>query len=39
VAREEMIRRSNQMSVPVIDIDGDLIIGFNETELKTKLGI
>jgi hypothetical protein len=34
-----MIRRSNQMSVPVIDIDGDLIIGFKEGELKAKLGI
>jgi hypothetical protein len=34
-----MIRKSNQMSVPVIDIDGDLLIGFNEAELRTKLGI
>jgi glutaredoxin 3 len=38
-AREEMIRKSNQMSVPVIEIDGDIIVGFNEAELKTKLGI
>jgi hypothetical protein len=34
-----MIRRSNQMSVPVIDIDGDLIIGFDEAKIKARLGI
>jgi hypothetical protein len=34
-----MIRKSNQISVPVIEIDGEIIIGFNEAELKTKLGI
>jgi glutaredoxin 3 len=38
-AREKMIRKSNQMSVPVIDIDGDIIIGFNEAKLKAKLSI
>lgn len=34
-----MIRKSSQMTVPVIEIDGEIIIGFNETELKAKLGI
>lgn len=38
-AREEMIRKSNQMSVPVIEIDNEIIIGFKEAELKAKLGI
>ena len=38
-AREEMIRKSNQMTVPVIEIDGDILVGFNEAQLKTKLGI
>ena len=38
-AREEMIRKSNQITVPVIEIDGDMIVGFNEAQLKTKLGI
>jgi glutaredoxin len=39
MAREEMIRKSNQITVPVIEIDGDMIVGFNEAQLKTKLGI
>jgi len=39
VGREEMIRKSNQMSVPVIEIDGEITIGFNEAELRKKLGI
>jgi len=34
-----MIRKSSQMTVPVIEIDGEIIIGFNEAELKKKLGI
>jgi glutaredoxin len=38
-AREEMIRKSNQMTVPVIEIDGEILVGFNEAQLKTKLGI
>jgi len=39
VARDEMIKRSGQMGVPVIDIDGELIIGFNKEKLSEKLGI
>lgn len=38
-AREEMIQQSGSMAVPVIDIDGELMIGFNEAELKKKLGL
>ena len=38
-ARDEMIERSGQMSVPVIDIDGELVIGFDEAQLKAKLGL
>lgn len=34
-----MVLRSGQMRVPVIDIDGDLLIGLNEAQLKMKLGI
>lgn len=39
VAREEMIAKSGQMGVPVIDIDGKFIIGFDEPRLKEALGI
>ncbi|MDO8642427.1 MAG: glutaredoxin domain-containing protein [Candidatus Woesearchaeota archaeon] len=36
-AREELIEKSGQMGVPVIDVDGKLIIGFDEKELKKAL--
>jgi glutaredoxin 3 len=38
-AREEMINVTHQMSVPTITIDGAIIVGFQETDLKAKLGI
>jgi len=38
-AREEMINKSGQMGVPVIDIDGELILGFDQAQLKEKLGL
>ncbi|MFH1393042.1 MAG: glutaredoxin domain-containing protein [Patescibacteria group bacterium] len=34
IARQEMIEKSNQLKVPVIDIDGRIIIGFDEEELQ-----
>jgi len=36
-AREEMMERSGQMGVPVIDIDGELTIGFDKARLATLL--
>jgi len=36
---EEMVSRTGQMSVPVIEIDGELSIGYNESWLKQKLNI
>ncbi len=38
-AAEEMIKKSGQTGVPVIDIDGKIIIGFNEVALKKALKI
>ena len=38
-ARDEMVKKSSQTSVPVIIIDGEIVVGFNEPVLKTKLGI
>lgn len=38
-AAEDMIKRSGQMGVPVIDIDGELVVGFNQPVLKEKLGL
>ena len=38
-AREEMIEKSGQMGVPVIDIDGQLTVGFDKDRVKQLLGI
>mgnify|MGYP001579149960 CR=1 FL=1 len=38
-AREEMINKSHQMGVPVIDVDGEIFVGFNKPELAKALGI
>jgi len=38
-AAEEMIKRSGQMGVPVIDIDGELIVGFDKDKIKKALGL
>lgn len=36
---EEMVRKSGQMGVPVIDIDGKIIVGFNKPEIDKLLGL
>ncbi|MEK7574063.1 MAG: glutaredoxin domain-containing protein [Patescibacteria group bacterium] len=38
-AREVMISKSNQMGVPVIDIDGQIVVGFDKEELSKLLDI
>lgn len=38
-ARDEMIEKSGQMGVPVIDIDGEVIIGFDVESIKKALKI
>lgn len=38
-ARGEMVQKSGQMGVPVIDIGGKIIIGFDEPKIKEALGI
>ena len=37
--RNEMFEKSGQMGVPVIDIGGEIIVGFNKGKLKTLLGV
>ena len=39
VARDEMIRKSGRLVVPVIEVDGEIFVGFNRAELKKKLEI
>lgn len=36
-AREEMIEKSSQMGVPVIDIDGQIIVGFDREKISELL--
>ena len=38
-AAEEMIQKSGQMGVPVLDIDGDIIVGFDKEKIKSALGL
>ena len=39
VARDEMISRSGQMGVPVIDIGGKIVIGFDQGRMKELLNL
>ncbi len=38
-AREELITKTNQFNVPVIEIDGELIIGFDKEKISQLLNI
>lgn len=35
--RAEMVQKSGQMGVPVIDVEGTIIIGFDEDKIKEAL--
>ena len=36
-ARDEMIRISSQLGVPVIDVNGSIVVGFNRAKLDQLL--
>jgi len=38
-AAKEMMQKSGQMGVPVTDIGGKIVVGFNESQLKKLLKI
>ena len=38
-AREEMVYKSHQLGVPVIDIDGEIFVGFDRSVLAKALDI
>ncbi|MFC1511245.1 glutaredoxin family protein [Candidatus Margulisiibacteriota bacterium] len=38
-AAQEMVSKSGQMGVPVLDIDGQIIVGFDKAKIKKMLGI
>jgi glutaredoxin 3 len=37
VAAMDMVKKSGQMGVPVIDIDGTIIVGFDQDAIRKKL--
>ena len=38
-ASEEMVEKSGQMGVPVLDIEGTIIVGFDQEKIKETLKI
>ncbi len=36
---EEMIQKSGQMGVPVIEVDGEIVVGFDRSRLEELLGL
>lgn len=38
-AARELVRKSGQMGVPVIDVNGKIIVGFDRAKLIRSLGI
>ena len=38
-ARQDMVKKSGQMGVPVVDIDGQIVIGFDRNKIVEILNI
>ena len=38
-AQKEMVEKSGQMGVPVVDIDGEIVIGFDKERISKLLNI
>jgi len=38
-AREELVRRTGRMAVPVILVDDEVVVGFDRARLERLLGI
>ncbi len=38
-AAEEMIKKSGQMGVPVLEIDAQIVVGFDKERIRAALGI
>jgi glutaredoxin len=39
MARDEMLSKTGQFMVPVVDIDGEIAVGYDEKWLKQKLNL
>ncbi|MCH7828323.1 glutaredoxin family protein [Patescibacteria group bacterium] len=38
-ARDAMVEKSGQLGVPVIDVKGNIVVGFDEKKLSELLGV
>ena len=38
-AQQAMVQKSGQMAVPVIDVGGEIVIGFDKDKLSELLGV
>ena len=38
-AREEMIKKSGKMEVPIIEINGQIVVGFDKEKISELLGL
>ena len=38
-AQQEMVQKSGQLAVPVIDVNGEVTVGFDQEKLSELLGI
>lgn len=38
-ARNDMVKKSGMMAVPVIDVEGKIVVGFDRAKLSQLLGI
>lgn len=38
-ARDEMIEKSGQMGVPVLDVNGEIVVGFDKEKISKLLDI
>ncbi len=38
-ARNDMVQKSGQLGVPVIDVNGEVVIGFDESRLRELLNV
>lgn len=36
---QEMVEKSGQMGVPVIDIEGEIVVGFDRDKIASALGL
>lgn len=36
---QEMMQKSGQMGVPVLEIDGEIIVGFDKAKIQSTLGL